>query len=52
LAYILQTYPEFRQAESLKSLCDEKLLRDGLVAGGIGAAVVGVGLALLFGSRK
>jgi fission 1 protein len=47
-----QTNPDFRQAEMLSNSVDNKILKEGLIGMGIGAAVVGVGLAVLFGTRK
>ena len=47
-----QTNPDFRQAQMLSSSVDDKILKEGLIGMGIGAAVVGVGLAVLFGTRK
>lgn len=48
----VQVHPDFRQAEALHSAVDDKILGQGLVGVGIGAAVVGVGLAILFGAAK
>lgn len=48
----MQTHPDFRQAAFLKGEVDDIILKEGLVGVGIGAAVVGVGLALLFGGSK
>lgn len=44
IAQILEKWPDFRQAERLKALADEKVMREGLIGVGIaGAAVVGIG---------
>jgi hypothetical protein len=47
-----QTGPDFRQAEQLQAAVDDKILKEGLIGMGIGAAVLGVGLAVLFGSGR
>ncbi|PNH11589.1 hypothetical protein TSOC_001557 [Tetrabaena socialis] len=45
-------YPEFRQADFLRGLVDDAIVKEGLVGVGIGAAVVGVALAVFLGGRK
>eukprot|EP00983_Pelagomonas_calceolata_P107786 1159386-Pelagomonas_calceolata.AAC.6 len=45
-------HPDFHQADHLRSRVDEQIMRDGVWGIGVGAAVVGVGLAVLFGSRR
>lgn len=48
-----QESPDFRQAEFLKGLVEDCIVKEGLVGVGIGAAVIGVALAVIFGgSRK
>ncbi|GFH21161.1 uncharacterized protein HaLaN_18404 [Haematococcus lacustris] len=47
-------HPDCRQAEALQKLCDDCILRDGLlgVGVGLGATLLGIGLAVLFSSKK
>jgi fission 1 protein len=52
LRELLERHPDMHQAQSLKASVDEQVVKDGLVGVGIAAGVVGVGLALLFGSRR
>ena len=47
-----QTHPDFHQADGLKVRVDEQIMKEGMWGVGIGAAVVGVGLAVLFGSSR
>lgn len=48
-AYPAQVHPDFHQADGLKARVDEQIMKEGMWGVGIGAAVVGVGLAVLFG---
>ncbi|KAG2453270.1 hypothetical protein HYH02_002593 [Chlamydomonas schloesseri] len=52
LAKLLQEQPGFRQAEFLRGLTEDAIVREGLLGVGIGAAVAGVALALLFGAGR
>ncbi|KAL6756557.1 hypothetical protein V8C86DRAFT_2647363 [Haematococcus lacustris] len=51
---LLREHPDCRQAEALQKLCDDCILRDGLlgVGVGLGATLLGIGLAVLFSSKK
>ena len=46
-----QKYPDFRQAEVLKGLVDDAIVRDGVIGVGIAGAVA-VGAALLIGAMR
>lgn len=50
LKELLLVHPDFRQAEALHTAVDNKILSQGLMGVGLGAAVLGVGLAILFGA--
>ncbi len=52
LKEVLLVSPDFRQAETLQAAVDDKILREGLLGVGVGAAVLGVGLAILFSSGR
>ncbi|KAF5830590.1 hypothetical protein DUNSADRAFT_14320 [Dunaliella salina] len=52
LKQVLQAHPDFHQADHLRSRVDEQIMREGLWGVGVGTAVLGVGLAVLFGSRR
>lgn len=48
---LLQESPEFRQADVLKGLIEDAIVKEGLVGVGIGAAVLGVALAVIFSKK-
>jgi hypothetical protein len=52
LRELLERHPDMHQAAALKASVDDQVVKEGLMGVGIAAGVVGVGLALLFGSRK
>ncbi|KAG2487293.1 hypothetical protein HYH03_014133 [Edaphochlamys debaryana] len=54
LSALLKDHPGFRQAEFLRGLTEDAIVREGLMGVGIGAAVVGlgVGLAVLLGGGR
>lgn len=47
-----QAHPDFHQADHLKTRVDEQIMQQGMWGVGIGAAVLGVGLAAILGSRR
>jgi hypothetical protein len=49
---VLQDYPEFRQAMSLKSEVDERVVKDGLLGLGVVGAVAAVALGVIFGAGR
>jgi len=48
----LQDYPEFRQAESLKSEVDERVVKDGLLGLSVAGAVAAVVVGIAFGAGR
>ncbi len=52
LRELLEQHPDMHQAVSLKSNTDDAIVKEGLMGVGIAAGVVGLGLAVLFGSRR
>jgi len=48
----LQAHPDFHQADHLKGKVDDQIMKEGVMGVSIGAAVLGVGLAVLFGSSR
>ncbi|WIA34056.1 hypothetical protein OEZ86_012434 [Tetradesmus obliquus] len=52
LTTLLQEYPDFRQAESLKQEVDDRVVRDGLFGLGVAGAVAAVALGVIFGAGK
>lgn len=49
---LCQDYPEFRQAQSLKTEVDERVVKDGLLGLGVAGAVAAVALGLIFGAGR
>ncbi|GIL64459.1 hypothetical protein Vafri_18375 [Volvox africanus] len=52
LSSLLQEHPGFRQAEFLRGLAEDAIVREGLMGVGIGAALAGVALAVFLGSGR
>jgi len=48
----LQAYPDFRQAISLKTEVDERVVKDGLMGLGLVGAVAAVALGVIFGASR
>ncbi|PSC68001.1 mitochondrial fission 1 A [Micractinium conductrix] len=52
LKSLLETHPDFRQAETLLEACDKEILKDGLVGLGAGAAIVGAVAAIAIAALR
>jgi hypothetical protein len=52
LLLLLQDHPDFRQAISLKSEVDERVVKDGLLGLGVVGAVAAVALGVIFGAGR
>eukprot|EP00775_Hariotina_reticulata_P006074 gene6074-6313_t len=52
LTALLVDYPEFRQAESLKSEVDERVVKDGLLGLSVAGAVAAVVVGIAFGAGR
>jgi hypothetical protein len=49
---LLQDYPEFRQAATLKADVDDRVVKDGLLGLGVVGAVAAVALGVIFGAGR